>query len=731
MTRVHICGIDGYLGFPLAMKLAADKNKNYEVSGSDNFSRRKNVRLAGSDSAIPILDMERRLESFEKQTGEKITFYEGDLTEPSFTNLIIKKERPHVIVHLGEIPSAPYSMVDLEHCNHTQMNNIISTNNILFAMKKYAANRCHLVKLGCYSDDTEVLTKDGWKNFEDLKYSDEVCCLNPETEEIIYHNPTHIVKYPYKGKMMSIKTQNMNFLITPNHRIIYRYVGQQYKNNAGPIHIKQAKEIFGKNFSIPKTGIWQGEETDHFEVPEMFVRHHFGRYHMGAAQTFKMDDWLRFFGWYIAEGCIRYRTGEPTAVYISQKTDSNNTSEIRKVIQNLNLNAYEVIRKYENKSKTNMTVFQVSNNRLAKYLEQFGKSGDKYIPKELKNLGTRQLSILFDALIKGDGHIAKKTGSIYYYSKSERLLDDVQEIAMKLGYGATICTYEKGERKEKYICFSKHPNAVARRQSQSWVPYEGFVYCCTVPTGIIMVRRNGKSAFSGNTLGEFGTPPIDIPEAAVSEFPRSPASFYHNSKVFDSINIEFACKIWGLRSTDIMQGVVYGSTTEEIEKYELHTRYDTDSQFGTCLNRFCAQAVIGHPLTVYGTGGQTRGYIALRDSLQCMKIAIDNPPKRGEYRVFNQYDEYYSVNELAEMVKSISRGFGLSPEIEHLENPRVEAEEHYYNPVHDKLKALGFKPTLSIGDEIALTLPKLMQNSDIIRNNIDAIRPDVLWREAN
>jgi UDP-sulfoquinovose synthase len=377
-------GIDGYLGWPLAMHLSA---RGHEVSGVDNLSRRRNVDEIGGHSATPIRSMKMRLKAYEKSSGKKIRFYKGDLIKTDFTEGVIAKEKPDCIVHLGEIPSAPYSMIDVDHCNYTQTNNIVGTNNILFAMRKHTP-KCHLLKLG--------------------------------------------------------------------------------------------------------------------------------------------------------------------------------------------------------------------------------------------------------------------------------------------------------------------------------------------------------------TMGEYGTPNIDIPEGFFEieyrgrkdklPFPRQPGSWYHLSKVHDTFNIIFACKIWGLASTDIMQGVVHGLMTDEMVNDDLLTRFDFDEVWGTALNRFCAQSVIGHELTPYGKGGQTRGFIALRDSIECMTITAENPPVDGEYRVFNQFDETYSVNELAKHVVSVSGEFGLDAKIWSIENPRVEKEEHYYNPDHERLPSLGFKPVYSLDAELRRTIPKLIQYRDRIEEKKGVIMPSIKWR---
>ncbi|GBC86772.1 hypothetical protein HRbin12_00771 [bacterium HR12] len=239
------------------------------------------------------------------------------------------------------------------------------------------------------------------------------------------------------------------------------------------------------------------------------------------------------------------------------------------------------------------------------------------------------------------------------------------------------------------------------------------------------------------TMGEYGTPNIDIEEGFIEihhngrsdvlPFPKMPGSFYHLSKVHDSHNIHFACRIWGLRATDLNQGVVYGIETEETKLDErLVTRFDYDELFGTALNRFCVQAVIGHPLTAYGKGGQTRGYLNILDTLQCVELAILNPPDEGEYRVFNQFTEQFSINELAELVRQAALHHGLKVEPVHIENPRVEAEEHYYNAKHTKLLDLGLKPHLLSETLIESMFATIERYKD--RVIVDRIAPRTTWR---
>jgi UDP-sulfoquinovose synthase len=198
--------------------------------------------------------------------------------------------------------------------------------------------------------------------------------------------------------------------------------------------------------------------------------------------------------------------------------------------------------------------------------------------------------------------------------------------------------------------------------------------------------------------------------------------------VHDSHNIMFTCKAWGLRATDLNQGVVYGTMTDEVALSEaLINRFDYDEVFGTVLNRFCVQAAIGHPLTVYGKGGQTRGFLDIRDTVRCVEIACLNPAAQGECRVFNQFTEQFSVLDLARLVQTAGEKLGLSVEVEHLSDPRVEAQEHYYNAKHSKLIELGLEPHL-LSDSL---LDSLMNVALQYRERIDAsvMLPQINWRQ--
>ena len=241
------------------------------------------------------------------------------------------------------------------------------------------------------------------------------------------------------------------------------------------------------------------------------------------------------------------------------------------------------------------------------------------------------------------------------------------------------------------------------------------------------------------TMGEYGTPNIDIEEGYIEiehngrkdvlPFPKQPGSFYHLSKVHDSHNIAFTCKIWGIRATDLNQGVVYGTVTDEVTMDEaLVNRFDYDEVFGTVLNRFCAQAALDYPLTVYGKGGQTRGFLDIRDTVRCIEIACLNPAKPGEFRVFNQFTEQFNILELARMVQESGKELGMKVQIEHLPDPRVELESHYYNAKHSKLVELGLEPH-SLSESL---LDSLINIAIRYKDRIDPVQfvPTVNWRKS-
>lgn len=240
------------------------------------------------------------------------------------------------------------------------------------------------------------------------------------------------------------------------------------------------------------------------------------------------------------------------------------------------------------------------------------------------------------------------------------------------------------------------------------------------------------------TMGEYGQPNIDIPEGFFDVefngrkdrlwFPRSAGSWYHQTKVHDSHNTFFATKIWKLAATDIMQGVVFGTKFPGMGEHpHLRTRLDFDQAFGTAINRFCVQAVIGHPLTIYGAGTMKRAFLPLRDAMRCLTLAVENPATKGEFRVFNQFADIYSITDLANIVRAVGRELGLDVEVKHFDNPRIEREQHYYNPIRNNLDTIGYEPTMDIEGEVRLMLQDLMTYKDHLIKYQSIILPDIQW----
>lgn len=291
------------------------------------------------------------------------------------------------------------------------------------------------------------------------------------------------------------------------------------------------------------------------------------------------------------------------------------------------------------------------------------------------------------------------------------------------------------------------PDAVVHLAEQPSAPYSMKDYPCCIETqrnnveGTLSLLRALKEhpeihLIKLATMGEYGTPQVPIPEGFFEHqgkrllFPRSPGSYYHCTKVHDSVCTEMGCRIWNLRATDVMQGVVYGTSIPEMQEHpELATRFDFDETWGTAVNRFCAQAVLGLPLTPYGKGGQRRGFLPLADSMQCLQLLIEQPPEPGQYRIVNQLDEVYSVTELARTVQSVGQEvLGRPIWIKRPINPRIELEDHQYEVVHDILPQLGYKPQGDLPGTLRQMLLDLQPHAERIRQYESAIHPRTKWK---
>jgi GTP cyclohydrolase I len=340
----------------------------------------------------------------------------------------------------------------------------------------------------CYDEKTEILTKDGWKFFKNLSYKDKVAQVNPSTRGISFIIPRKIISYHYKGKMVRIKSLSLDLLVTPDHRIYFSSEWNFYNSKCKKWHIAPASSLSKKYIVIPRSGRWEGKDVKMVSV---------GKYKID------FDLFVKLFGIWVGEGCIT-NAGKRNFFVISQSPSSPHFFYIENLFKEL-LKQYAV--KYI-KCKGNETTiqFRIEDDSFYNYFKKFGKSKDKYIPYIIKQSSPKYLRLFLDWYIKGDGHV-KRNGAFHLVSKSERLIDDLQEICVKLGIGAT-----KQNNKSKYFRMETHKTKSGddkwysrlRPYNFSFVNYKGKVYCVTVPKGLILVRRKGRMAISGNCMSMRG-----------------------------------------------------------------------------------------------------------------------------------------------------------------------------------------------------------------------------------
>jgi len=732
--RVLVAGGDGFCGWPTALYLSAQGHK---VLIADNLSRRSWDEELGTESLTRVSDLKTRVARWRELTGREIELAVGDLTDERFVYETIGGFGPETFVHFAEQRSAPYSMIDRSHAVFTQVNNVVGTMNLLFAIGELTPE-CHLIKLGtmgeygtpnidieegyitieykgrtdtlpypkqpgsfyhlCYDDRTEVLTRSGWKLFKDVTAQDEVATRQLDSARMSYEKPTALMSYYYEGPMYNIEARRLDLCVTPNHRMLTSY---KKRDSSEELRFEVAGEILHKYNRYHLTCDWEGEEVATFVLPSYYYLDGGYAPRWRPAVKVPMDDWLCFLGWYIAEGTVDSgRKKSPNRVTVNQKIGPKSdrvVAAFRSIAEALEC-TYST---YAFKDRDQISHYLFCT-QLAVYLRQLGTSHNKYVPRELLALPRHQLRILFDALMEGDGTwMDREQRYGRYYTSSRQLADDVQEIALKLGLSANVSRFADEYRVSVSRTTIFQVNQQSDDPNDSLEGYAGMVYCCEVPgDGIVLVRRGGKPVWCGN------------------------------SKVHDSHNIMFACRAWGLRATDLNQGVVYNVETEETASDPaLTNRYDYDGIFGTALNRFCAQAASGNPITVYGEGGQTRGFIDIRDTVRCIELAANNPPGPGEFRVFNQFTEQWSVLELARLVEKVARTLDLEPKLARLQNPRVEREAHYYNAANTRLMDLGLKPHLLNEETVERLLLTAMENQD--RIHPETFVPQVNWRRPH
>jgi len=313
-------------------------------------------------------------------------------------------------------------------------------------------------------------------------------------------------------------------------------------------------------------------------------------------------------------------------------------------------------------------------------------------------------------------------------------------------YKGDICQYDflcrvmREVRPDTIVHFAQCPSApysMISQQKSAWVQTNNLIGTLNLVYAVKEYVPDAHIIKLG-TMGEYGTPNIDIPEGFFEieykgrkdklPFPRQANSWYHLSKVHDSNNLQFACRNYGIRCTDIMQGVVFGATGNPDKRHaKLQTRLDFDQAFGTVINRFCCESIISHAITVYGDGTQLRSFLPLKDCMQCIELVIKNPPAAAEYRVVNQFANVYSINYLADKVAAVCKQMDMDVEIQKLNNPRKEASTHYYNPQNQNLKSLGYHPTTDFQEEIAHLIQQILPFRKNVLLHKDILRPTIKW----
>lgn len=412
----------------------------------------------------------------------------------------------------------------------------------------------------CYSDDTDILTKTGWKRFYELTHEDEVLTYNLESKVAEFQRPTNHFAFHYEGKMYVQNNRRLKTCVTPNHKMLVAWDCNH--NELENPRLIEAQYIEGKSMAYLLAAQFAGgDKRDAFILPEVVPAKH---KHYFPAKTIPMDDWLRFLGWYLAEGhCYQNeKTGNCTITL----TTYSRTDEAVEVMRSIGLSPV-----VDNHHITATT------KQLYEYLRLFGGSREKYIPQCIKDLNARHLGILLKALLEGDGNVQSKN-SWRYTTVSEQLANDVQEIAIKCGLAASLLLDKEGFYRV-YIGTTKTAQCNLGENRSEWVEYAGMVYCVEVPNSIVMVRQNGYAYFSGNSKG-----------------------------AGDQYMIDYA-RIYGLRTLVFRQSCIYGRRQFGIE----------DQGW---VAHFVIAAVLGRPINIYGDGRQVRDLLHVSDLIRAYESGI-------------------------------------------------------------------------------------------------------------
>nr|WP_158228724.1 NAD-dependent epimerase/dehydratase family protein [Halorubrum sp. C191] len=732
---VLLTGADGYLGWPTALRLADRVDER--IVCVDDFSRRDWVAESGSVSATRVEEPEERFGRV-----ENLSLVEGDLADRDFVLQLLDTHEPDTVLHAAAQPSAPYSSINGERALYTQRNNVSMTLNLLHGLHETGLSDTHFIEttttgiygaphfpipegglevdrkggsdevpfpaMGgswyhqCYDDETEILTSEGWTSFPELTSDHTVIAMSEESGETYWTEPSDVQSYQYEGEMVTVSNRRLDLKVTPNHRMLVgtSWAGDGIQTFEDRRDIIRAEDL-GEEVSTPCffSGFpdWEGNDQSSFTIPEceQSINQFEGQIIKIEEKEIPTDAWLRFFGWWLAEGSVG-KAEQANNVRIYQ----TEAQKLTRLFTDIGFDESK-IRHFRD---ANQEYIEISDQQLATYLREF--ADERRIPEWARNLPRERLQVLLDSLIEGDGTDAGRGWR--YYTSSEQLADDVQEIALKLGYGATLGQIDRSEKpgiqtKPEYrigiqpswcLQTNQHGDAFDREH------YDGTVYCCTVDGGLVLVRRGGNPVWCGN------------------------------SKSFDAANMRLAESQFDFPMSEVRTAIVYGTETDETREHESPTRFDFDYYFGTVVNRFCAQAVAGYPITVYGKGEQRKPMVSLEDAVESLVRLVEQGHSGDDgIDVYNQVTRPIAIVELAETIAEVGAEFDLDAEVKHYENPREEDEEHKMEMENERFLELVGGQRQDLESGIRDVLGTLVEERDRIAAHEDRFLPGVLTDE--
>ncbi|KPQ39431.1 MAG: dTDP-glucose 4,6-dehydratase [Phormidium sp. OSCR] len=492
----------------------------------------------------------------------------------------------------------------------------------------------------CYDEKTEILTENGWTPFPQLDPQTPVATLNPEGQ-IEYHVPDEYIVQPYVGELLRFANGKFDFCVTPNHNLYLR-------SKTGKLKFLQADEVhYAKSWRVPTGAEFKGIEPEWFELGTAPA------HAKVRVNRIAMDDWLEFLGYYISEGCTHVRRRARAVgdrnydvadynILIAQSKPEGRT-QIANCLSKLGFKFFQ----------SDDHQFRICSKQLAEILLPLGKSGDKYIPRDYLNLSQRQSRILFDALIMGDG--SQRGNRSTYYTKSKQLADDVQELALRCGYAASVVSHAVGR---DLYCVNIRPAVEAVLAEPEPVRYGGNVYCVNVKNHVICVRRNGRAAFCGNCYDEGKR----IAETLCFDYHRQNNVDIRVMRIFNT----------------------YGPRMQEND--------------GRVVSNFIVQALRGIPLTVYGDGLQTRSFCYVSDLIDGMMKLMNNDEHIGPVNIGNPNE--YTILQLAETIQRL-----INPDVEIQFEPLPQDDPQQRQPDITRAKEwLGWTPSIELEEGLKDTI---------------------------